>query len=130
FSDGFGRELQTATRHEAGDAWQRTEEGGLVLGADGTPATAPTDFRWVVSGRTEYDNKGQAVRTYQPYFLNDWRYIHDDSARQDLWADTHLYDPTGRVIQVTTAKGYLRRTLFTSWFSVSEDENDTATATL
>ncbi|WP_339009327.1 SpvB/TcaC N-terminal domain-containing protein [Aeromonas popoffii] len=127
FSDGFGRELQTATRHETGDAWQRTEGGGLVLGADGAPATAPTDFRWVVSGRTEYDNKGQAVRTYQPYFLNDWRYISDDSARQDLWADTHKYDPTGQVIQVTTAKGYLRRTLFTPWFSVSEDENDTAT---
>lgn len=127
FSDGFGRELQTATRSEAGDAWQRTEEGGLVLGADGAPSTAPTDFCWAVSGRTEYDNKGQAIRTYQPYFLNDWRYVSDNSARQDLWADTHQYDPTGRAIQVTTTKGYLRRTLFTSWFSVSEDENDTAT---
>jgi hypothetical protein len=127
FSDGFGRELQTATRCETGDAWQRTEEGGLALGADGKPATASTDFRWVVSGRTEYDNKGQAVRTYQPYFLNDWRYINDDNARQDLWADTYQYDPAGRAIQVTTTKGYLRRTLFTPWFSVSEDENDTAT---
>jgi hypothetical protein len=125
FSDGFGRELQTATRCEGGDAWQRTKEGGLVLDADGAPATTLTDFRWVVSGRSEYDNKGQAVRTYQPYFLNDWRYISDDCARQDLWADTHRYDPTGRVIQVTTAKGHLRRTLFTPWFSVSEDENDT-----
>lgn len=126
-SDGFGRVLQTAVRHEAGDAWQRTDEGHLGTGENSTPVTAPTDFRWAISGRTEYDNKGQPVRTYQPYFLNDWRYVSDDSARQDLWADTHHYDPVGRLRVVTTAKGDLRRTMFTPWFTVQEDENDTAT---
>ncbi len=124
-SDGFGRVLQTAVRHEAGDAWQRTGEGHLSVGENSTPEVAPTDFRWAISGRTEYDNKGQPVRTYQPYFLNDWRYVSDDSARQDLWADTHQYDPVGRIILVTTAKGNLRRTMSTPWFTVQEDENDT-----
>lgn len=127
-SDGFGRVLQTAVRHEAGEAWQRTENGHLAMSGNSTPVTILTDFRWAVSGRTEYDNKGQPVRTYQPYFLNDWRYVSDDSARQDLWADSHQYDPVGRVTAVTTARGDLRRTLFTPWFSVQEDENDTATA--
>lgn len=127
-SDGFGRVLQAAVRHEAGEAWLRAEDGHLTMGENGMPVTTVTDFRWAVSGRTEYDNKGQAIRTYQPYFLNDWRYVCDDSARQDLWADTHHYDPVGRVTAVTTARGYLRRTLFTPWFSVQEDENDTATA--
>lgn len=68
----------------------------------------------------------QPVRTYQPYFLNDWRYVSDDSVRQDLYADTHYHDPLGRVYRVKTAKGYLRESLFTPWFAVSEDENDTA----
>ncbi|WMU75285.1 virulence protein (plasmid) [Enterobacter bugandensis] len=126
FSDGFGRELQTSTRFEAGEAWQRSSGGGLVLGENGLPVAAVTDFRWAVSGRTEYDNKGQPVRTYQPCFLNDWRYVSDDSARQDLYADMHYYDPTGRVVQVLTAKGYLRRTLFTPWFTVFADENDSS----
>ncbi|MEW5561939.1 hypothetical protein AB1287_17090 [Enterobacter asburiae] len=85
-----------------------------------------TAFRWAVSGRTEYDNKGQAVHTYQPYFLDSWKYVSDDSARHDLYADTHYYDPLGREWQVKTAQGWLRRTLFTPWFVVSEDENDTA----
>ncbi|MBT0420168.1 hypothetical protein, partial [Morganella morganii] len=76
--------------------------------------------------RTEYDNKGHAVRTYQPYFVNDWRYVSDDSARQDLYADTHYYDPLGREHQVITTQDYQRRTLYTPWFVVSEDENDTA----
>lgn len=125
FSDGFGRVLQAAARQADGEAWQRTDEGSLVTGTDGTPQVAQTDSRWAVTGRTEYDNKGQAVRTYQPYFLNSWRYISDDSARLDLYADTHYYDPLGREYQVVTAKGWLRRSLFTPWFVVSEDENDT-----
>jgi hypothetical protein len=126
FSDGFTRLLQSSVRQVAGRAWQRTPDGGVVIGIDGDPQEAETNFRWAVSGRTEYDNKGQAVRTYQPYFLNEWRYISDDSARSDLYADTHFYDAIGRVYQVTTAKGWLKRTLFTPWFDVHEDENDTA----
>ena len=125
FSDGFGRLLQTATRQADGEAWQRAENGSLIADSDGTPQSRLTDFRWAVTGRTEYDNKGQAVRTFQPYFLNSWQYVSDDSARQDLYADTHYYDPLGREYQVLTAKGALRRSFITPWFMVSEDENDT-----
>lgn len=126
FSDGSGRILQAAARQVEGDAWQRSDHGALVKGPDDSPATVHTATRWAVTGRTEYDNKGQPVRTYQPYFLSSWKYVSDDSARQDLYADTHFYDPAGREYQVKTAKGWLRRTLFTPWFVVSEDENETA----
>lgn len=125
FSDGSGRLLQVAIRHEPGPAWQRSADGALTAGPDNSLLSAHTDFRWAVSGRTEYDNKGQPVRTYQPYFLDSWRYVSDDSARQDLHADTHGYDPLGREVQVMTAKGYRRRVRFTPWCVVSEDENDT-----
>ncbi|WP_313627323.1 SpvB/TcaC N-terminal domain-containing protein [Kosakonia sp.] len=123
FSDGFGRELQTSVRFEAGEAWQRAGDGTLIT------EMAQTSNRWAVSGRTEYDNKGQAIRTYQPYFLNSWQWVKDDSAREDLYADSHYYDPLGREREVFTAKGYLRRTLYTPWFVVSEDENDLAGST-
>ncbi|WP_145522077.1 SpvB/TcaC N-terminal domain-containing protein [Yersinia ruckeri] len=126
FTDGFGRPLQTAVRQAGGEAWQRQEDGALATDTNGAPLLVDTDFRWAVSGRTEYDNKGQPIRTYQPYFLDSWLYLRGDSARQDLYADTHYYDPLGRVWQVETAKGELRRTQVTPWFVVSEDENDTA----
>lgn len=129
FSDGFGRPLQTVVRHEAGEAWQRTDAGSLKTGADNMPQVVKTTTRWAVSGRTEYDNKGQVVRTYQPYFLDSWKYLSDDSARQDLYADTHYFDPTGREWQTKTSKGWLRCTLYTPWFTVQEDENDTVTET-
>lgn len=125
-SDGFGRALQTAMRHESGEAWQRSVNGALVTGSDGKPQSAETNFRWAVSGRVEYDSKGQPIRAYQPYFLNSWKYVSDDSARQDLYSDTNFYDALNRLVKVKTAKGYLRRSLFTPWFVVNEDENDTA----
>ncbi|EMJ9867329.1 virulence protein [Salmonella enterica] len=129
FSDGFGRLLQASVRQADGEAWQRSDNGSLVVGSDGAPTTVTTTSRWAVTGRTEYDNKGQPVRTYQPYFLNSWKYVSDDSARRDLYADIHFYDPVGREYQVQTAKGGLRRNLYTPWFVISEDENDTAEET-
>lgn len=131
FSDGFGRSLQTSVRHEAGEAWQLNEEtSSLIVSDDGLPASRHTEFRWAISGRTEFDGKGRPYRTYLPYFLNSWRYAGDDSARQDLFADTTYYDAPGREVSVVTAAGWLRRTTHTPWFVVREDENDTASEIL
>lgn len=127
FSDGFGRPLQTSIRHEAGEAWQLNEaDAAIAADTAGKPASQYTHFRWAISGRTEFDAKGRARRTYLPYFLNNWRYVNDDSARQDLFADTTFYDALGRETGVLTAAGWLRQTLITPWFVVNEDENDTA----
>lgn len=126
FSDGFGRALQMAGRVVAGSAYVRQEDGSLALDSDNKPIIEEAAARWAVSGRVEYDNKGQVIRQFRPYFLNDWRYTDNQSANINLYADTHYYDPLGRMVQVMTAKGYERRVAFYPWFNVSEDENDTA----
>jgi hypothetical protein len=120
FSDGMGRLLQTSVRHEDGIPEWKWTQTGLTKGDGKTVST-----RWAVSGRTEYNNKGLPVRTYQPFFLNDWRYVSDDSARQDLYADTLFYDVAGRNTCTRTVKGYFRRSQYYPWFTVNEDENDT-----
>ncbi|GAA0327840.1 hypothetical protein GCM10009131_03830 [Morganella psychrotolerans] len=79
-----------------------------------------------ISDHTEYDNKGNAVRTYQPYFVNNRKYVSDDSARQDLYPNTHYYEPPGWGHNVVTKKGYQRWILFTPWFVISEYENNAA----
>ncbi|KAF9396826.1 Insecticidal toxin complex protein TcaC1 [Podila verticillata] len=126
FSDGFGRPLQNAIRHAPGLAYQRAEYGHLVADPVGAASVKETNTRWAVTGRVEHNNKGQPVRVYQPYYLNDWKYVSNDSARTELFADTHFYDPLGREYKVLTAKGDLRRYQSFPWFTVSEDENDTA----
>lgn len=125
YFDGLGRTLQAVQKVPPGDAWQRDAQGEIVVDSTGKPVSATASTRWAVSGKVEYDNKGQPVRSYQPYFINDWRYVADKAMRSCGYADTHYYDATGREIQVLTAKGYLRRTGYYPWFTVAEDENDT-----
>jgi hypothetical protein len=120
FSDGFGRLLQQCARVAPGQAWHREDDGEV----DTSGVSA--DPRWVISGRVEYDNKGQPVRQYRPYFLDDWQYVVDSSLRtQDHYSDTLYYDAAGRNVQTVTAAGYLRRVTYYPWFMMAEDENDT-----
>ncbi|CAH5248056.1 SpvB/TcaC N-terminal domain-containing protein [Klebsiella oxytoca] len=120
-SDGFGRALQHCVRVPDGEAWQRTDDGEVVT--DPLVSASP---RWSVSGRIEYDNKGQPVRQYQPYFLNDWQYVVDASLRTQGYSDTYYYDAPGREIRRVRANGYFRRNGYYPWFSLLEDENDTS----
>jgi len=125
-SDGAGRLLQTAVLNAPGDAWVRTVAGSLERDANGAARVQPAARRWAVTGKTEYDNKGQPVRTWLPYYLDDWRPVSDDSGHPGLYADTQLYDAMGRVYRVLTAAGWERRTEYYPWFTVAQDENDTA----
>jgi hypothetical protein len=125
FSDGLGRQLQSCAKAEAGMAWQLGDDGELVVDADGKLVEVNADPRWRVSGKVEYDNKGQAVRNYQPYFADKWQYATDSSMRTNGYSDTNYYDPIGREVRVETALNYLRRQSYYPWFVVSEDENDT-----
>ena len=125
YNDGFGRALQVAARDEPGPAWQREDNGELAIDGEGHLIEEETDTRWAVSGKVEYNNKGQTVRVYQPYFVNDWQYVVDHALRANGYADTHFYDALGRESQVETAKGYIRRVTYYPWFVVNEDENDT-----
>lgn len=121
-SDGLGRSLQSKQRVEPGMARQVDEEGLLL------PGEGHADPRWRVSERVEYDTKGQVIRVYRPYFANSDRYINDQSQRAeaDSYHDVQFYDALGRPTETWTAAGWLRRQRYTPWYSISEDENDTA----
>ncbi|MEM6405191.1 MAG: SpvB/TcaC N-terminal domain-containing protein [Pseudomonadota bacterium] len=129
YRDGSGRALQTLTLDRPGLAYQLDASGGLVLDETDQPVQADSDPRWAASGRVEYDNKGQMVRAFQPYFINDWAYVAAASLQAQGYADRHYYDPLGREVQVDTANGYQRRIRRYPWFVVTEDENDTEAAT-
>ncbi|EMO4163173.1 toxin subunit [Morganella morganii subsp. morganii] len=119
FFDGLSRQLQISVRVEANNTAMKNKKIGHPLKIN------DSDSRWAVTGRKEYNNKGYIIREYQPYFINDWRYARDYVVQNDQWSDTHYYDPLGRLISVETAKGYFRNSIYTPWFIVQEDENDT-----
>lgn len=125
FTDGFGRELQTKQKTSAGEAYVVDPNGRLRLDNDGNPVRAISENRWRVSGRVVYNNKGLAIRNYRPYFADHYRYIDDEAARANGYCDQLFYDPLGRLTSKINPSGHISRQTFCTWYTISEDENDT-----
>lgn len=124
YIDGFGRELQSKQLVPPGDAYVATAENNLALDR-GQPRIAPADPRWRVSGRVEYNHKGETIRVYRPYFLNTHLCINDSSMRERGYHDRMFYDALGRPIQTINALGHLAFDILHPWFKLSYDFNDT-----
>ncbi|MEB0204694.1 SpvB/TcaC N-terminal domain-containing protein [Pseudomonas sp. CCC3.1] len=121
--DGFGRTLQSKQKVEDGYAYAVDDEGNLII-ENGKPIQLQDVSRWRVSERVEYNNKGLAVRVYQPYFADKHRYINDESFREFGYSDQQFYDSLGRPTDIFTARGGWRRQTYLTWYTISEDEND------
>lgn len=160
YSDGFGRLLQTRAQAEA------VLFGNEVFGNDTLPADQndaagtraqvigrrrdPNDPpNVVVSGWQIYDNKGQVVEKYEPFFDTGWDYLsleeaerqRDDGIR-DLFGQRvmQFYDPRGQVIRTVNPDGSQQRVIYgvppdltdpdtfepTPWEAYTYDANDLA----
>jgi RHS repeat-associated protein len=125
YSDGFARVALTKKQAEAGSAPERDSTGNLVRDAGGALVFAPTDTRWVGSGRAVYDNKGNRVKVYEPFF--DSSPVYDDESDLVEWGVTSIagFDPLSRPIRVDNPDGSYRTVEFDPWHTSSSDENDT-----
>jgi hypothetical protein len=133
--DGFGRSLQAKQEVEPGLAWVVNDKGELDLDEDGRPKEEQAERRWRVSERVEYNNKGETVRIYRPYFANAYRYINDASIRESGYHDQQFYDAAGRPTHTVLAKKMLqgnppeekplrREQRYRTWYTIAFDEND------
>ena len=133
--DGFGRSLQTKQEVEPGMAWAVDDNGELQLDENGRPREEQAARRWRVSERVEYNNKGEKVRIYRPYFASAYRYINDASIRESGYHDQQFYDAAGRPTHTVLAKKMeqgpdsalkpLRREQrYRCWYTIAFDEND------
>ncbi len=126
YMDGLGRIALTKAQAEPGPAPQWASEGTLIKNSQtGVLELAQTDSRWVGSGRMVYDNKGNPVKAYEPFFDSSPDYVVE--AELVEWGVTALTrrDPLGRVIRVDNPNGTLREVMFDPWQTATYDENDT-----
>ena len=123
--DGFGRALQTQQRVDPGLAYAVGADGSLIV-EDGKFVEVHADPRWRISERIEYNNKGEAVRKFRPFFANAHTYINDQSLHDLGFFDQLFYDSLGRPIKLINAKKDFSRESYHPWYHTSEDFNDTA----
>jgi len=107
YTDGFGR----IAMHK-------------VQAAD-DPVTS--DPRWLGSGKTVYNNKGNTVLQYEPYFSTTHAYDTAEQAANLGVSPLMHYDAMGRVRRTDMPDGTFSKTIWDGWMQVIYDANDTST---
>ena len=93
--------------------------------ADGSATEVDADPRWIGSGRTIGNNKGNPVKAYEPFFSTTHEY-EDEEALRSIGATPILYyDAAGRNVRTDHPDGTLRRAEFDAWIQRVFDPNDT-----
>ena len=118
YTDGFGRDIQSK---------MKVEDGNITTGE----ATAYSTNRWLVSGRTIYNNKQKPVKQYEPFYSDTYTFEDEDSLTHGV-TPVIYYDPAGRVIKTETPKreianekkGFKETTEYTPWTIKHHDYND------
>lgn len=107
FTDGLGRQLQSK---------MRVGPGPLREG------TASVSHRWVTSGWTVYNNKGQPVRQYEPFFTGLPDFEPD---REHGVSPVLFYDALGRVVATSHPDRTYRKQIHAPWRLITWDAADT-----
>ena len=102
YSDGFGRELQIKAQAEP-------------------DRTTPDQPRWVGTGTVIYNNKGKAVKQFEPFFSDS----HAFGIEQYGVSPTMFYDPVERVVCTVLQNHTYSKVVFDPWRQESWDVNDT-----
>jgi RHS repeat-associated protein len=124
YTDGLGRIALAKAQAEPGDAPQRDATGQLLRDASGKLILAPTEHRWVGTGRVVYDNKGNPIKAYEPFFDSTPAYDQETDLVEFGVTAIARYDPLGRVIRIDNPNGTYRSIEFDAWQTITSDEND------
>ena len=142
YSAGFGRLIQTRAQAEELIFGETGHDVGLSPepGVASGPAVGKRAMdRVVVSGWQVYDNKGEVIEKYEPFFASGWDYQPEAEAKKGRHA-TLYYDPRGQLIRTVNPDGSEERVIFgipheledpddfapTPWEGYSYDSNDLA----
>jgi len=117
YSDGSGNVVLEKINAEPGEV--------LKVDASGNKVTVPANSRWVGSGRTILNNKGNPVKQYEPFFDDNSEYTKEDNLVCQGFSPTIYYDALGRVIKTENPNGTLTKVSFDAWSQTHYDANDT-----
>jgi RHS repeat-associated protein len=119
YTGGLGQVILKKAQAEPGIAWMLNEVDALVE-VDTTP-----NLRWVGSGRTILNNKGNPVKQYEPYFSATPAFENDSRLVETGVTPIIFYDPIGRAIRTELPNGTFTKVEFDAWNQFSFDPNDT-----
>lgn len=123
YSNGLGQVVMKKVQAEPGKAKKAavTSEGAITVEEIDT---AP-HLRWIGTGRTVLNNKGNVVKQYEPYFSATPEYEDLKELVETGVTPIFYYDAPGRLIKADFPDKTFSRTEFDSWKQSIYDRNDT-----
>lgn len=126
YSDGHGEVVLRKVQAEPGRAKQvsvNPDDSITVIEVD-TAAGDPPRLRWVGNGRVIKNNKGNAVKDYEPYFSVTHRYENYKELVEAGVTPLLYYDAAGRLIKTKMPDGTFSSVDFDAWQQTIYDAND------
>lgn len=127
YSNGLGKVAMKKVQAEPGIAKK------VIVNSDNTYSvteintsnSAPKLLRWLGTGKTILNNKGNPVKQYEPYFSVTCQYEDFKELVESGVTPVLYYDALGRLIKTDMPDGTFTKVEFDSWKQVIYDQNDT-----
>ena len=104
-------------------------EPGPLFDASGNVVVASASPRWVGTGRTVFNNKGNPVKQYEPFFSATFEFEDETTVVQAGVTPIIHYDALDRVVRTELPNGTETDVEFDVWQQISSDPNDTVLGT-
>ncbi len=129
YSNGIGEVVMKKIQAEPGVAKQVIVHPDLSIAVNtiDTAAANPKQLRWIGNGRTIKNNKGNAVKQYEPYFSISHRHEDFKELVETGVTPVLYYDAAGRLIKTEMPDGSFSKVEFDAWKQKVYDGNDTVT---
>lgn len=117
------QELGTPSPFQTGFEYSDGSGNVIVTKKQAEPEGAGLPLRWLANGKTILNNKGKAVKQYEPYF-SSVGHQYEEPAEEGVTPILY-YDAAGRQIRTELPYGTFTKVEFTPWLSTVWDANDT-----
>ncbi len=127
YSNGLGQVVMKKVQADPGLAKQVTvnPDDTYTISEIDTSTLVPKQLRWIGNGRTVLNNKGNAVKQYEPYFSVTHQYEDLKELVETGVTPIMYYDAMGRLIKTEMPDNTFSKTEFDSWKQSIYDSNDT-----
>lgn len=127
YSNGLGKLTMKKTQAEPGPAKKVVvaDDNTYSVIEEDTSTATPMQLRWIGNGRTVLNNKGMAVKQYEPYFSVTPQYEDVKELVETGVTPMMYYEAMGRLTKTEMPDGTFSTVEFESWQYRISDANDT-----
>lgn len=125
YTGGLGEVIMQKAQAEPGIAKRVTIADNDTLNIEEVNTALKNELRWIGNGRTIVNNKGNAVKQFEPFFSVTWQFEAHKELVETGVTPIMYYDAAGRLVKTELPNGTFSKVVFDAWKQSMFDPNDT-----